>query len=192
MTELHRQVSAQLRAIGRCAMVGTLIGMMTTQAFAAGAPSVAQQAAGLPETTSTTDSLLAPTIDTAAMTNLPLTATESRATDGAALPEAPNAAGESASIARPLDLRAMMDDAGQASQNLQPAPATNHKMIQRPGMLVMGIAGVPLVILGVMIMSLKVGPKATGERDGLGAAFLAPGAAMSGLGFYFAFHKPKQ
>jgi hypothetical protein len=45
-----------------------------------------------------------------------------------------------------------------------------------------------------MIFSLNVGTsgKATGLRNGLGTAFLAPGAAMSGLGFYFAFHKKNQ
>ena len=89
-------------------------------------------------------------------------------------------------------MKAMFDDATQESQNLRSAPSTTKKGVQRPGMLVMGIAGVPLMVLGAMILSLKVGPKEAGTRDGLGAAFLAPGAAMSGLGFYFAFHKKNQ
>jgi len=105
-------------------------------------------------------------------------------------PVAPAAMPESASLNMPADMKAMMDDAAQASENLQPTTkSSNRKLVQRPGMLVMGIAGVPLMVLGVMILSLKVGPKEAGARDGLGAAFLAPGAAMSGLGFYFAFHK---
>ena len=105
-------------------------------------------------------------------------------------PVVPAATSESASLNMPADMKAMMDDAAQAGENLQSTPkSSNKKLVQRPGMLVMGIAGVPLMVLGVMVLSLKVGPKEAGARDGLGAAFLAPGAAMSGLGFYFAFHK---
>jgi hypothetical protein len=192
MIQLHKQVGAQLRAMGRCAMVGTLIGLMTTQAFAAGAPAVAPQPAAMPETTSVTSNVSTQAIDTTPTANLSLVAEDNAAAEPNALPEAPNVQGESASLKMPPDLRAMMDDAAQQSQSLQPASSTNNKKIQRPGMLVLGIAGVPLAILGVMILSLKVGPKEAGARDGLGAAFLAPGAAMAGFGFYFAFHKPNQ
>jgi hypothetical protein len=192
MSQLHEQVGAQLRAMGRCAMVGTLIGLMTTQAFAAGAPISAAQPAALPETASVTSNVPAPAIDAMPTTNLPMVATNDAASESNALPEAPSVQGESASLRMPADLKAMMDDAAQANQNVQPAPSSNNKALQRPGMLVMGIAGVPLAVLGIMILSLKVGPKATGERDGLGAAFLAPGAAMAGFGFYFAFHKKNQ
>ncbi len=113
-----------------------------------------------------------------------------------ALPEAPTAqsgTSESASLNMPPEMKAMMDDASQESQALQSSPkTTKSKAVQRPGMLVMGIAGVPLIVLGTMIFSLNVGGKETGLRNGLGTAFLAPGAAMSGLGFYFAFHKKNQ
>lgn len=113
----------------------------------------------------------------------------------AVLPDAPAAAApqsESASLSMPPEMKAMMDDASQAAQSLQSTPSTtNHKLVQRPGMLVLGIAGVPLIVLGTMIFSLNVGSsgKANGLRNGLGTAFLAPGAAMAGFGFYFAFHK---
>ncbi len=112
------------------------------------------------------------------------------------LPEAPQAqseTGESASLSMSADMKAMMDEASQESENLQSTPkTTKNKVVQRPGMLVLGIAGVPLIILGTMIFSLNVGGKETGLRNGLGTAFLAPGAAMSGIGFYFAFHKKNQ
>jgi cytoskeletal protein RodZ len=113
----------------------------------------------------------------------------------AALPDAPAVSAgtsNSASLNMPPELKAMLGDANEESQNLQATPSTNHKVVQRPGMLVMGIAGVPLIVLGAMIFSLKAGSKETGFRDGVGTAFLAPGAAMSGLGFYFAFHKKNQ
>jgi hypothetical protein len=183
-------VGVQLRAIGRCAMVGTLIGLTTAQAFAASAPTSTQQSAAKPDTVSVTDNAL--TLQSAPAANLPLTAANSTNSEASALPDAPGVAADTASVKMPADLKAMMDDAAQNAQNLQPAQSSNNKKIQRPGMLVLGIAGVAPTVLGIMILSLKVGPKATGYRDGLGAAFLAPGAVMMGTGFYFAFHKPKQ
>ena len=49
MNRLHEHVGTQLRTFGRCAMMGTLIGLMTTQAFAASAPVVTSQPAPAPE-----------------------------------------------------------------------------------------------------------------------------------------------
>jgi hypothetical protein len=192
MKYLHEDGVAQLRAFGRCAMVGTLIGLMTTQAFAAGAPAMPSQRGALPETTAVANTAASQSIETSPIANLPLAAAESTHYDATALPEEPIVQYESASVKMPADLKAMMDDAAQTSQNLQSTSSTSDKKIQRPGMLVLGIAGVPLAVLGVMILSLSVGPKETGAKDGLGAAFLAPGAVMMGTGFYFAFHKKNQ
>lgn len=180
------EMGAQLNKIGRCALVGILSGMLVGQAVAQGAPAATPQAPVQQATGA--GNVQAPAANPA---NPAPSATDA-ASQAIALPDAPAAPTESASASMPADLKAMFDDASQESQNLQSAPATTKKGVQRPGMLVMGIAGVPLIVLGVMILSLKVGPKETGARDGLGAAFLAPGAAMSGLGFYFAFHKKAQ
>jgi hypothetical protein len=79
-----------------------------------------------------------------------------------------------------------------SAQNIQSTPSTNNnKGIQRPGMLVMGIAGIPLIVLGAMLASLSV-TKNAGLKDGMAAGFLAGGGAMSGFGFYYAFHKKNQ
>ena len=179
-------VGAQLGMIGRCALIGVLAGTLAGQAVAQGAPAAASD--------TTQQATTAGTLQTPAATPATTAASAPDATSqAAALPEAPLAANESASTTMPPDLKAMMKDAGPDGQNLQSTQTTTtRKGVQRPGMLVMGIAGVPLIILGAMILSLNVGPKEAGARDGLGAAFLAPGAAMSGLGFYFAFHKKNQ
>jgi len=178
-------VVAQLGTIGRCAFIGVLAGTLVGQAVAQGAPAAASDT-----TQSQAISATVSPVQTAAATPV---ASAPDATSQAALPEAPLAANESASTSMPADLKAMMKDAGPDGQNLQSTQTTTTKKgVQRPGMLVMGIAGVPLIILGAMILSLNVGPKEAGARDGLGAAFLAPGAAMTGLGFYFAFHKKAQ
>jgi hypothetical protein len=107
-----------------------------------------------------------------------------------ALPEAPLAAeasSETASVTMPPNVRAMLNDANAASQSLQSTPKS--KGLQRPGMLVMGIAGLPLAAWGTWIMTRSVS-KDAGLKDGLGAAFLVPGALMIGFGFTLAF-KPK-
>jgi len=102
---------------------------------------------------------------------------------------APAATSDSASLTMPTELKAMMDDASQSAQNLQSTPATKSHGLQRPGMLVMGIIGIPLVGFGTYVMTRSVS-KNSGLKNAFGAAFLVPGAAMVGLGFTFAF-KPK-
>ncbi len=184
-------MGAQLSAVGRCALVGILAGMLVGQAVAQGAPALTPQATAQQETSASQTTAQMPAANTAN----PVAKTADVTSDVTALPEAPAAATESASASMPADMKAMFDDASQDGQNLQPAQTTTTKKgVQRPGMLVLGIAGVPLVILGAMIFSLNVGSsgKANGLRNGLGTAFLAPGAAMSGIGFYFAFHKKTQ
>ena len=161
-------VVTQLGAMGRCAMVGTLIGLMTTQAFAAGVP-VAQ-----PETTSITNNESA--IAANATANLPLVAA-----DVTALPDAPNAPEEQASVTKPLDIRAVMDDAAQNTQNLRPA-ATQQKPHQaHPAWLVLSAIGA----LGVWIGAEGL---TRGTKDhGLAAGFLGAGAGLTGLGLYLTF-----
>jgi len=184
-------VGAQLSLIGRCALIGVLAGTLVGQAVAQGAPATAPEATQ-PQATSATAS---PVQTPVASTATPAASAPDATSQAAALPEAPLAANESASTSMPADLKAMMKDAGPDGQNLQSTqPTSSKKGVQRPGMLVLGIAGVPLIVLGAMIFSLNVGSsgKANGLRNGLGTAFLAPGAAMSGLGFYFAFHKKNQ
>jgi len=83
----------------------------------------------------------------------------------------------------------MMDDAAQNSQNPQPAKATKPREVQRPGMLIMGIVGIPLAFIGVGIYSISTNE--TGKKVTVGSIFFVPGVLMSGFGFYYAF-KPKQ
>ncbi len=190
MTHLHT-VCARLGAVGRCALVGMLVGMLATQAVAEGAARVSPQTPLNPETTSV-PSGSSEQINLATTANLPLTSQDNSDADLNALPEAPMAsagASDSASVNMPPELRAMMDDAKQNAQNLQPAPATKPHGIQRPGMLIMGIVGIPLAFIGVGIYTINTNE--TGKKIGLGTAFFAPGAAMSVFGFYYAF-KPKQ
>ncbi len=190
MTQLHT-VGAQLRAISRCAMVGMLVGLLATQAVAEGATPASPQTTAKPVTTSVPSNSLTQTINPVPTANLPLAAQDSARADLNALPEAPTvptATTDSASLNMPPELKAMMDDASQNAQNLQPAPATKPHGIQRPGMLVMGICGLPLIALGTLIYTS--GKKNTSGRVAAGTIFMVPGAAMSGFGFYFAF-KPK-
>jgi len=65
--------------------------------------------------------------------------------------------------------------------------APKSKGVQRPGMLVMGIAGLPLVALGTWIYAAHGD---AGARAAFGSLFFVPGALMSGFGFHYAF-KPK-
>ena len=162
-------VVTQLGAMGRCAMVGTLIGLMATQAFAAGVPVAA------PETTSITNNESAIAANTTA--NLPLAAA-----DATALPDAPSAPEEQASVTKPLDVRAVMDDAAQNTQNLQPA-ATQQKPHQaHPGWLVVSAIGALGVWMGAE--GLANGNKRSGTVAG---AFLGVGAGLTGLGLYLTF-----
>ncbi len=193
MTRLHA-VGAWLGAIGRCFLVGMLVGMLATQAVAEGAATVSSQTPAKPETTSV-PSGTPEQINFATTTNLPLTSQDNSDGDLNALPDAPTApagTSDSASLAMPPELKAMMDDAKQSSQNLQPAPAAKPHGVQRPGMLVMGIAGIPLLGLGALYYSAAAGGnKNGGKAVAAGTIFFVPGALMSGFGFYLAF-KPKQ
>jgi hypothetical protein len=112
-----------------------------------------------------------------------------------ALPDAPMESvgtSESSSLNMPPELKAMMDDAKQNSQSLQPAAAAKSRGVQRPGMLVLGIAGIPLIGLGALFYSAAAGGNKNGGKAIVaGSIFFVPGALMSGFGFYLAF-KPQR
>lgn len=191
MTKLHK-MGARLRVIGRCVLVGMLTGMLATQAVAVGAAPVSQKTPAMPETASVPSGSRTEQISLATTVNLPLTPAEGTKADLSALPDAPTAmagTSDSASLAMPPELKAMMNDAVQNAQNVQPAPAKKSHGLQRPGMLIMGIVGIPLVFIGVGIYSINTNE--TSKKIGVGSAFFVPGALMSGFGFYLAF-KPKQ
>ncbi len=194
MTRLHI-VGARLGAIGRCALVGVLVGMLATQAVAEGAATVSSpQTPAKPETTNVSSGT-PEQINLATTANLPLTSQDISDADPGALPNAPTTAPEgtsdSASLTMPPELKAMMDDAKQNSENLQQAPAAKPHGVQRPGMLVMGILGIPLLGLGALYYSAAAGGNRNGGKAvAAGTIFFVPGALMSGFGFYFAF-KPK-
>jgi hypothetical protein len=194
MTQLHK-VGARFGAIGRCAFVGMLVGMLATQAVAEGATPVSPQSPTKPETTSAQSDSQTEQLSLTTTVNLPLAAQDSSDAAMNALPDAPmesTGTSESSSLTMPPELKAMMDDARQNSQSLQPAPATKPHGVQRPGMLVMGIAGIPLLGLGALFYSAAAGGnKNAGKAVVAGSIFFVPGALMSGFGFYLAF-KPKQ
>jgi hypothetical protein len=194
MTQLHK-VGARISAIGRGAFVGMLVGMLATQAVAEGTPITNSQSLAKPETTSVPSSSQIEQINLATTVNLPLATQDNAATDVNALPDAPMESagtGESSSLTMPPELKAMMDDAKQNSQNLQSAPAAKPHGVQRPGMLVIGIAGIPLMALGALFYSAAAGGnKNGGKAVAVGSIFFVPGALMSGFGFYFAF-KPQK
>jgi hypothetical protein len=181
MKALHA-MEAQLRTMGRCALVGALAGLLATQAVAATAPTATPQSSAKPETTSVPGAALTNTTTT----NLPLTSYDSAQADSSGLPEAPNAATESASVTMPASLKAMMDDPAQSSQALTSTPSTQQNKV-KPGWLALGIVGAGAMAMGAYIYSIKT--NATGEKMALGTIFMAPGAAAAGLGFYFAFHQ---
>jgi hypothetical protein len=182
MIRLHEQVGTQLRTFGRCAMIGTLIGLMTTQAFAASAPAVTPQPATLPETSSATSNFSTQAIDKTPTANLPLVAVEYSMTDANALPDAPNAPEEQASITKPLDIKGIMDDAAQNTQNLQPTTTTQQKHQVQPAWLVLtaiGGLGVAIGAMGLAKGSRKAAP--------LAGSFVGVGAGLAGLGLYLTF-----
>ena len=183
MIRLHEQVGTQLRTFGRCAMMGTLIGLMTTQAFAASAPALTPQPAASPETSSLTSNVSTQAIDTTPAANLPLAATDYSTVDANALPDAPNAPREQASVTKPLDIKAMMGDAAQNTQNLQPATTTQQKHQVQPAWLVLTAIGGLGVGFGALVLA-----KGHGSAVGpVGGGFLAAGAGLAGLGLYLTF-----
>ncbi len=186
-----RTLVAHLAVVGRCVLMGMLVGMLATQSVAEGATVASQQAPAKPDATSVSIGSQIEQIKLSTVANLPLAARESADADLNAMPDAPTVStgrSDAASVTMPPELKAMMDDAAQNSQGVQPAPAKKSHGIQRPGMLIMGIVGIPLAFIGVGIYSIDTNE--TGKKIGVGTAFFAPGAAMSVFGFYLAF-KPR-
>jgi len=186
-------VGARLGAIGRCALVGMLVGVLATQAVAEGAATVSPQTPAKPETTSV-PSGTPEQINLATTVNLSLTSQDNSGADVSALPDAPTApsgSSDSASLTMPPELKAMMDDASKNSQSLQPAPASKPHGVQQPGMLTIGILGLPFMALGALFYVAAPGSKNAGAAVGVGSIFFVPGALMSGFGFHYAF-KPRQ
>lgn len=160
-----------------------------TQMPAQPTPPVVPQPATQQVSDTSAGSIPTPATNTTAAT-VPSTSPEAVKSESALLPEAPMekpGSQETASVSMPPNVRAMFNDAVQQSQNLQTTQKS--KGVQRPGQLIVGIAGLPLIAFGTYVMTRHVSTN-SGLKDGFGAAFLVPGALMSGLGFTFAF-KPK-
>lgn len=181
MNRLLEQGGTQLRTFGRCAMVGALIGMMTMQAFAASAPAVPSQPAMAPETTSVVSNPATQAITTASTENLQLAVADDARAAETALPAAPSAPEEQASLTRPIDIRAVMDDAAQNTQNLQPA-TTQQKHQTHPGWLALTAVGALAFTIGIIPLT-----KSTTRGKPVAAGFVGVGAGLAGLGLYLTF-----
>ena len=183
MNRLHEQVGTQLRTFGRCAMMGTLIGLMTTQVFAASAPAVTSEPAAVPETTSVTTNASAQTIATAPTANLQLTATNA-ITDDTAIPETPGAPEQRASVTKPLDIKAIMDDAAQNTQDLQSTRTTAEKQHQiHPGWLALTAVGGAGIAFATLIFTKGHGPNVAP----VGGTIMGVSAGLAGLGLFLTF-----
>ena len=190
MTQLHR-LRAQLHAIGRCAFVGALAGMLATQAVAASPAAARPQASPMPETSTIPSDSLTLAVNPVTTANLPLSAQYAVLQDNAianpnALPDAPAVApapatSESASLNMPAGIKAMMADASQAANNVQPA-STEPKHQIHPGWLALAAVGALGTALGAR--GLTKNNVAVGHDIGI---LLVPGIAMLGGGLYLTF-----
>lgn len=183
-------IRAQMGGIGRSALVGTMVGMLAAQSFAATGPSMVSEPSTASAATTAPSTIQPAEAKTTATANLSASSSSSNTLELNALPQAP-APVETASASEKPAFDPIISQAAQDGQALTstPAPAKSHGVV-RPGMLVVGIVGAAAVAMGAYIFSIKT--SATGEKDALGTMFLAPGAAAAGLGFYFAFKPKKQ
>lgn len=119
-----------------------------------------------------------------AATPVPATAVQaSHITETSALPEAPNTPEEQASVVRPLDIKAIMDDAAQNTQNLQPTASTTASKHQiHPGWLALSAVGALGATIGAMGLS-----KGSTKGKPVAAGFIGVGAGLTGLGLYLTF-----
>ena len=169
-------MQARICGIGRSALVGTLVGMMAAQGFAAAGPVVPSERSTQSETRAVPSAVAS-------------VGESSTSAELNALPQAPEPA-ETASLNKPAAFDPMISEAAQDGQSLRSTQSSEpHKGVQRPGMLIVGIVGAAAMVMGGYIYSIKT--TATGSKMALGTMFMAPGAAAAGLGFYFAF-KPKK
>jgi len=196
MGKLHT-VGAQVCGIGRCAMVGILVGMLAGQAVAQGAPAEtaqpsSQQNAGDRAATVQTPAASDPAPAQAANSNTQMIKAEPMAdwqsatpqnakTPGNALPEAPGATEEQASVVKPIDVKAIMDDAAQNTQSLQPT-ATKQKHQIHPGWLTLTAIGALAFTIGIVPLT-----RSTTKGKGVAAGYVGVGAGLAGLGLYLTF-----
>lgn len=181
MNRLHEQVGTQLRTFGRCAMMGALIGLMTTQAFAASAPVVTSEPAAAPETATSANNNSTQAIAAEPTSNFQMTVADDAKIADTALPEAPSAPEEQASVVKPIDIKAIMDDAAQAPQNLQSTTRTQKHQIH-PGWLAVTAIGVGLFAFGIIPLT-----SSTTRGKPIAGAFVGVGAGLTGLGLYLTF-----
>jgi hypothetical protein len=180
MEKLHA-MRAPVRAIGRCALVGTLAGLLSTQAFASGL----NEAIKTPDQSNPANSTTTGASAITPAAKAPLNFSSTNPLDVNELPPAPEVAKSEA----PAPIDPMVAAAAQDGQALTSVPRSSTKKVQRPGMLILGIAGLAPMALGAFFYSYPT--KNTGLKAAYGSMFFVPGAAMSGLGFYFAFHQKK-
>ncbi|HTY83364.1 MAG TPA: hypothetical protein VMB19_04050 [Silvibacterium sp.] len=184
MNRLHEQVGTQLRTFGRCAMMGTLIGLMTTQAFAASAPAATSEPAAAPETTAISTNDSTQTIATAPTANLQLTAATNATTDDTAIPETPSAPEQQANVTEPIDIKAVMDDAAQNTQNLQSTRTTAEKQHQiHPGWLALTAVGGAGIAFATLIFTKGHGSNVAP----VGGTIMGVSAGLAGLGLFLTF-----
>lgn len=176
---------AHLRAAGRCALTGILVGLLAVPSFAQSAQPAAQENQATPAMAGTT---LATTTDAA---NLPLIASAADVPDlsllgqpSATAPENP----EPIVTSSLPDLNKAMKEAVD-NQGQQLTSTTQHHGVQRPGMLVLGIVGAAAMGMGGFIYALNGSARA---RAILGTMFMAPGAVAAGFGFTYAFKPHNQ
>ena len=174
MTHYRRMLQTQLRFAGRCALSGMLAALLATQTFAQTSP-VPQPAAQFQVNAApAAQNLSAATFNPEASAN--------------PRPDFSSSLASSSSVT-PANLNLMLSDA--AAQSMAP-PQPKQKRVQRPGMLVLGIAGIPLMAFGAYIYGIHTNSSSgSALTTKYGTAFFVPGAVMSGVGFYFAFHKKK-
>ena len=174
------QTVRALSGIGRSAFVGTLVGLVSAQAFAGGLT----ESLNAPSQPNTAQTAVA-TENGQNATAKALTGFSSSASQFESLPSAP----EIAKVVPTAPLNPMVAEAAQSEQSMMSTPKTSNKRVQRPGMLAMGIAGIPLMAVGIYFYAYPT--KATAAKTEFGSIFFVPGAAMSAIGFPLAFHKKK-
>jgi len=178
--QMLQTVRTQASNIGRSALVGMLVGLISAQAFASGLTETVNAPIQTKQATPTA-SMSVP----AAPVSLPTASSSSNALDESMLPSAP----EVAKVETPAALDPMVAEAAQSEQALASTPKTSKKGVQRPGMLIMGIAGLPLMAIGAYLYAYPTNN--TSAKAKWGSIFFVPGAAMSGIGFPLAFAKKK-
>ncbi len=169
---------AQLGGAGRCAVTGILVSLLASPGFAQGAQPAA------PDHFTPATAGAAPETNGA---NLPLVATNTGLPDLKLLAQPAEAAPEAIATSALPNLDKAMKDAVDQGQQL--TSTQRRHGIQRPGFLVLGIAGVAAMGMGGYIYALHGSGSA---RAILGTMFMAPGAVAAGFGFHYAFKPHNQ